>query len=236
MLCMAAGLLSAACTPPEALAPLQITGYNLSSPEPGKLASWYVDNLGFDLKKEDDHQSLTHGEISIKLVSQEEKTSTVTQGQKQPGFFKVGFKTPDLDVLHDRLLANGSTFKGGVFNDNNLQMRSLVVFDTDGNRVQFFEDPSIDQLQPYFFSIMAMDFEQTKSWVESEFGFKEIHQLDLPERGFLIRLMEKDGVLLELISDERLTKNSSPLPGIEGIVFNRSGQRNRSGELKYDGI
>ena len=139
-------------------------------------------------------------------------------------------------MLHAQLEANGSQFRGDIFYDDNLKMRSLVALDSDGNRVQFFEDKAIGEMEPYFFSIMALDFEQTKSWVESEFGFREVHKLDLPERGFLIRLMEKDGVLLELISDERVSDNSQALPGIKGILFNRSGQRNGTGELSYNSL
>lgn len=235
-LCLSAFLLCTGCNEPEPLAPLQITGFHLSSTSPTDLARWYVKNLDFEFKQGDDFDVLEKNGTSIQIDRKELSTVPATAGQRQPGFFKFGFKTPDLDTLHARLIANGSNFRGDIFYDENLKMRSLVALDSDGNRVQFFEDKAMTDLQPYFFSVMALDFEQTKDWVESELGFEETHRLDLPERGFLIRLMEKDGVLLELISDERISENSQSLPGINGIGFNRSGKRNGAGVLRYHNL
>jgi len=225
-----------ACTEQEELLPLKISGFSLASADPAQLATWYGANLGFDVHNETDAVQMNLDDFSLSIATASAKPEPAPQGKRHPGFFKIGFKTPTLDKVHQRLMANGSEFRGEIFFDNNLQTRSLVALDSDGNRVQFFEDKTVNGLKPYFFSIMALDFEATKAWCESSLGLKEIHQLDLPSRGLLIRLMAKDGVLLELISDERLTRDGSQLPGIEAVHFNRSDQRNGEGELRYNGV
>ena len=233
---LSAMLLAAACSNSEPLAPMQITGFHLSSATPATLAHWYSSNLDFDIEENNKATVLSKGSMTIQLEKSEFSSLPVASRKRQPGFFKIGFKTPNLDLLFARLKANGSDFRGEIFHDDHLKMRSLVARDADGNRVQFFEDKTIDSLQPYFFSIIVIDFEQTKAWVESNMGFTELHRLDLPARGFLIRLMKKDGLLLEIISDDKVDSVSQPLPGIIGIVFNRSEHSKGSGELRYNGL
>ncbi len=177
-------LLTAARSSHEPQAPLQIIGFRLSSATPSTLAPWYSRNLDFDMEERNGATVLSKGSMTIELEKWEFSNLPVASGKRQPGFFKIGFKTP----------------------------------------------------QPYFFSIIALDFEQTKAWVESNLGFTELHKLDLPARGFLIRLMIKDDLLLELISDDKVDTVSQPLPGIKGIVFNRSEGSKSSGELRYNGL
>lgn len=166
-------------------------------------------------------------------ISQSKANLDGKEIKKSSGFFKIGFKTNQLDQLYARLLANGSSFRGGIFYDANLKNRSLVALDTDGNRVQFFEDTTTEELKPYFFSLMAIDFEQAKAWCESTFGFTETYNLDLPEKGLSIRLMQKDDVLLELISDQSIDTANEILTGIESIAINGSRYNNREGNLIY---
>lgn len=213
-------------------APLQINGFHLSSQDPGALANWYVENLGFSSSINDGSLTLNNKLTQID-ISEGSLPADQPNGQRTPGFFKIGFKTNDLDKLYTRLKENGSAFRGDIFYDDNLKTRSLVSLDSDGNRVQFFEDQAATGLTPYFFSLMALDFEQTKAWCESEFGFVEAYNLDLPERGISIRLMRKDSVLLELISDERLVHPVTEIPGIQSVMFNRSRSGRSEGKLIY---
>lgn len=226
------------CAPKEqTLLPLlEITGFSLSSTHPHELAQWYQKNLGFEMAPQEVELQLQHGKITLKIEDREESATEAETSMRRPGFFKIGFQVSDLDALYQRLQANGSDFRRGIFEDSKLQTRSLVALDSDGNRVQFFEDHNAEQLRPYFFSVMAMDFEATKTWCESELGLVQIHDLDLPERGLSIRLMEKDGVLLELIGDEKLNQSEASIPGIAAIHFNRSGQRRGAGMLRYNGL
>lgn len=213
-------------------APLQINGFHVSSQDPDALANWYVENLGFSSSINDGLLSLSNKLTQID-ITEGRLPADQPNGQRTPGFFKIGFKTNDLDKLYARLKENGSAFRGDIFYDDNLKARSLVSLDSDGNRVQFFEDQAATGLTPYFFSLMALDFERTKAWCESEFGFVEAYNLDLPERGISIRLMRKDSVLLELISDKRLVNANAELPGIQSIVFNRSKSAKSEGILVY---
>ncbi|GEM_PF-812114 len=213
--------------------PLQINGFHLSSSDPSALATWYTQNLGFS-SSEDNGSLLLSNEFGQVDISPGTFPANPAQNQRTSGFFKIGFKTADLDGLYQKLRENGSSFRGDIFYDSHLKTRSLVSLDRDGNRVQFFEDPQVTGLTPSFFSIMALDLEQTQAWCESEFGFVEAHNLDLPERGLAIRLMQKDGILLELISDERLVSARTEIPGIQSILFNRSQSGNSAGKLVYN--
>lgn len=218
---------------PGPTAPLQINGFHLSSENPNELSAWYSKNLGLNSSLNNGSLVLTN-ELTQITISAGSLSVNQPLGQRNPGFFKIGFKTNQLDELHTRLQDNGSSFRGDIFYDSNLKTRSLVSLDSDGNRVQFFEDEAVTQLTPYFFSLMAMDFEQTKAWCESEFGFVEAYNLDLPERGISIRLMQKDSVLLELISDERLVNTDTELDGIQSVLFNRSKSGSSEGKLIYN--
>ena len=226
------------CSPKEQtlLPQLAITGFTLSSTNPLELARWYQTNLGFEIESNEAELTLQHEEITLGIEEGEAMSQETETKTRRPGFFKIGFRVPNLDTLYQRLQTNSSDFRGGIFEDSKLQTRSLVALDTDGNRVQFFEDSRIDSLQPYFFSVMALDFEATKAWCESELGLIQIHKLDLPERGLSIRLMEKDGVLLELIGDEGLQQNEASKTGIAAIHFNQNGKRSGTSLLRYNGL
>lgn len=212
--------------------PLQINGFHLSSQNPEALAVWYTKNLGFS-SSNSRGSLLLSSELSQIDITRGALPADDSVGQRLAGFFKIGFKTNDLDGLYTRLRENGSEFRGDIFYDSNLKMRSLVSLDSDGNRVQFFEDEQVSGLKPYFLSIMALNFEETKAWCESKFGFVEAYNLDLPEHGISIRLMQKDSVLLELISDKRLVSATTEVPGIRSILFNRSKSRGSEGKLVY---
>lgn len=222
-----------ACSHPEQLEPLKIEGFRLNSPDPAGLAKWYSDNLGIQGKQEKDEWTLSNSNTRLSITTSSADALLVASGKQYPGFFKIGFKTSQLDQLYEQLKDRGNQFRGDIFYDDNLQTRSLVALDVDGNRVQFFEDSTATDLLPCFFSIMTTNFTNTKAWVESEFGFEQIHQLDLPERNILIRLLKKDDVMLELISIEGLIDDGTELPGIESIVLNRSGTRNGTGQLLF---
>ncbi len=231
LLTLFAILATVSCAP-ESDEPLKINGFQLSSQNPGTLAKWYTKNLGF-VSSELDGSHILSDKLNQIDISAGNSNEAPPQGQRTAGFFKIGFKTNDLDGLYTRLRENGSEFRGEIFYDSNLKTRSLVSLDSDGNRVQFFEDAKVSGLTSYFFSVMAMDFEKTKAWCESEFGFVETYNLDLPDRGISIRLLEKDGVLLELISDKRLVSANTEIPGIRSVLFNRSKSRVSEGKLIY---
>ncbi|GAB5523150.1 MAG: hypothetical protein Roseis2KO_10220 [Roseivirga sp.] len=224
-------LATVSCSP-QSDEPLKINGFQLSSQNPDALAKWYVRNLGFSSSEHNGSLILSNKFNQID-ISGGKLNEGPSNGQRTAGFFKIGFKTNDLDGLYARLQENGTEFRGDIFYDSNLKTRSLVSLDSDGNRVQFFEDANVIGLTSYFFSVMAMDFEKTKAWCESKFGFVETYNLDLPDRGISIRLLQKDGVLLELISDKQLVSANTEIPGIHSVLFNRSKSRLSAGKLIF---
>lgn len=214
--------------------PMVIQGFELSSTSPGSLASWYVTNLGMTSTVDQSFVQIGNQQASISIRHADAYAQPVSN-EKNPGFFKIGFKIKSLDKLAQRLKLSNTTFRGDIFYDDKLKTRSLVVLDSDGNRVQFFEDADSVVPTPCFFSLMTMDFKQTKAWCESAFGFTEIHNMDLPERGLSIRLMQRGDILLELIGDEQLVAFTSSAPGIKSIVFAKTDTKQTAGKLIYNG-
>lgn len=56
---------------------------------------------------------------------------------------------------------------------------------------------------PFFVALSVADMEQSVTWYRQVFGFAVVREMDLPERGITIRLLSRDGALLELIHDAR---------------------------------
>jgi len=55
------------------------------------------------------------------------------------GVFKVGIFVTDLESTVQRLRESGVTFRGGIINDTNLKVRTILAIDPEGNTVQLFE-------------------------------------------------------------------------------------------------
>ena len=55
------------------------------------------------------------------------------------GVFKVGIFVTDLESTVQRLRESGVTFRGGIINDTNLNVRTILAIDPEGNTVQLFE-------------------------------------------------------------------------------------------------
>ncbi|NNL93608.1 MAG: VOC family protein [Saprospiraceae bacterium] len=83
--------------------------------------------------------------MHIELI---ELTSAVAQNEilkdypnktKIEGIFKVGYYVSKFDEWVDSLIELDVNFNGDFVKDNLSGKRMLVVFDPDGNRIQFFE-------------------------------------------------------------------------------------------------
>ena len=60
----------------------------------------------------------------------------------EPGFFKIGYTTKNLDSLLQRLDRSGVAVKGNIVTDPISLERMIVIKDPDGNRIQIFESSS----------------------------------------------------------------------------------------------
>lgn len=216
--------LLSACGRTSSLAPLKITGFELKAHDPALLGAWYEAYLGLTPIGEAQELMLTGKGLHV-TIKPALPASQPPRQSRSPGFFKIGFSTNQLDSLFDTLKARGNDFRGDIYFDNSLQTRSFIALDPEGNRVQFFEDSQAVSITPYFFSFMALDFDNTLAWCETALCFTETANLDLPDRGLSIRLLEKDHVLLELIGDANM-KNATTAPtGIGSVTLNRTGKR-----------
>ena len=227
-------MLLSACGRPTPLAPLKITGFELRAENLEQLATWYEDHLGLTMSRDEPGISLKGNALQITL-----KPAASLEGEqlikgRSPGFFKIGFRTHQLEQLFETLQASGSRFRGDIYFDNNLKTRSFIALDPEGNRVQFFEDATVNQITPYFFAFMALDFDNTLAWCETALGFTEKANLDLPDRGLSIRLMQKDDVLLELIGDANMEQKEAAPRGIGSVILNRTGKRMGDNPLVFN--
>ena len=60
------------------------------------------------------------------------------EGTRIQGFFKMGFKVPDMDACLKRL-AVMKIFPERIYTDSATKKRNFLINDPDGNLVQFFE-------------------------------------------------------------------------------------------------
>lgn len=60
------------------------------------------------------------------------------EGTRIQGFFKIGFKVPDMDACLKRLAAL-KIIPGRIYTDSETKKRNFLINDPDGNLVQFFE-------------------------------------------------------------------------------------------------
>ena len=193
----------------------RLTTIWLASQAPEALIQWYVINLNLKRSPLPNDLRVFGDGLEIEFS----KTDVKKAEARTAGFFKFGFSTNQFDEIYELMKANGVSFRGTPFYDDNLKQRSFLVLDADGNRIQFFEDADSFVLKPTFFSVIVRDFEIAKSWYENELGFVEHFNLDLPQRNLNIRLLKKEIWLLELIGDNSLMSVETNSPGISAILL-----------------
>ncbi len=186
-----------------------ILSIRINSNAPENLISWYTSNLGLARSPVASEYIVQGESFQIEL----HETDAKKPEGRTFGFFKYGFTTNRIEELYTYMESNGSQFRGGIFMDENLKQRSFVSLDSEGNRVQFFEDENKPDLTPCFFSVITPDFENALEWYRDKMGFNDGINLDLAERNIRIRLMKNERWLLELLS----------LPGTGPVQDNQPG-------------
>lgn len=99
----------------------------LASPEPRRLAQWYVDTLGFIINYEYDGNYFVKAPNGAMLEIIPSEGDPVEAKMKTPGIRHIAVMVSDFDLGQRDLEAKGVTFLSGALN-------------VKGNRLVFFED------------------------------------------------------------------------------------------------
>ena len=99
----------------------------IASPDPGKLAEWYVKHLDFAINFTYDGNYFVKAANGTMLEIIPSEGPRAPQKMKDPGIRHLAIAVDDFDAAHEELKRRGVTFLGDAFNNK-------------GNRLVFFED------------------------------------------------------------------------------------------------
>lgn len=105
-----------------------IEHFAIASPNPKRLAEWYVSNLEFEITFEyaGNYFIEARNRALIEIVpSQGERPETA---MRTPGMRHIAIAVDDFDAAHARLASQGVKFEGEPYT-------------SEGNRLVFFKDP-----------------------------------------------------------------------------------------------
>ncbi len=103
----------------------------IASPDPGKLAQWYVDHLGFVINFSYDGNFFVKAANGTMLEIIPSEGAPAAQKMKDPGIRHLAIQVNDFDAAHARLRQLGVKFLTEPYNN---QGNQLVFFaDGDGN-------------------------------------------------------------------------------------------------------
>jgi len=104
----------------------------IASPNPKKLADWYVENLGFHINfSYDVFYVVKAPNGSLLEIIPSDGVMPGTPGMKEPGIRHLAIALDDFDAGYEQLKARGVEFLGEPYNN---QGNRLVFFkDGDGN-------------------------------------------------------------------------------------------------------
>jgi glyoxylase I family protein len=99
----------------------------IASPNPGKLAQWYVDHLEFTINFEYDGNYFVKAANGTMLEIIRSEGERAAQKMKDPGIRHLAILVEDFDAAHEQLRKAGVEFLG-------------EPIDNKGNRLVFFAD------------------------------------------------------------------------------------------------
>lgn len=109
----------------------------IASPNPAKLAQWYVDNLEFQINFSYDGNYFVKAKNGSMLEIIPSIGDRGSNQMKDPGIRHLAIAVDDFDTAHAELIARGVSFLGDAFNN---QGNRLVFFsDGDGNIVHLIQ-------------------------------------------------------------------------------------------------
>jgi glyoxylase I family protein len=99
----------------------------LASPQPQRLAQWYVDTLGFRINHQYDGNFFVKAPDGAMLEIIPSQGEALATAMRTPGIRHIAVSVADFDAAHDALKAKGVKFLTEPMNNQ-------------GNRLVFFED------------------------------------------------------------------------------------------------
>src|SRR5690242_15748797 len=105
-----------------------IEHFAIASPNPRRLANWYVSNLEFEISYEYAGNYFIEAKNGglIEIIPSEGKPFPTAM--RTPGMRHIAIAVTDFDAAHDRLKTQGVKFEGEPYTNQ-------------GNRLVFFKDP-----------------------------------------------------------------------------------------------
>jgi glyoxylase I family protein len=100
----------------------------IASPDPAKLATWYVDTLGFRINYQSSTSVMLRSQNGYMLELITADGDAPAAGMKTPGLRHLAISVSDFDAVYAALQARGVRFVA-------------EPVEHKGNRVVFFEDP-----------------------------------------------------------------------------------------------
>lgn len=82
--------------------------------------------------------NLVNPDFHVELIEIGNSLKIENTGQLVQGIFKVGRVISNFDKVHNDLKSNGANFRSEIFFDEKTKLRSFIILDPDGNRIQFF--------------------------------------------------------------------------------------------------
>jgi len=112
----------------------------IASPNPAKLAQWYVDHLGFRVNFEYDGNFFVRAANGSMLEIIPSEGARAPQKMRDEGIRHLAIEVTDFDTAHAALKAKGVNFTGEPYVN---QGNRLVFFaDCDGNFVHLIQRPA----------------------------------------------------------------------------------------------
>jgi glyoxylase I family protein len=112
----------------------------IASPNPAKLAQWYVDHLGFRVNFEYDGNFFVRAANGSMLEIIPSEGARAPQKMRDEGIRHLAVEVTDFDAAHAALQAQGVNFTGQPYVN---QGNRLVFFtDCDGNFVHLIQRPA----------------------------------------------------------------------------------------------
>jgi glyoxylase I family protein len=112
----------------------------IASPNPARLAEWYVQHLGFRINFEYDGNYFVRAPDGAMIEIIPAEGERAPQKMKDPGIRHLAVSVADFDAAHEKLRADGVHFLSEAFVN---QGNRLVFFtDGDGNILHLIQRPN----------------------------------------------------------------------------------------------
>jgi len=104
----------------------------IASPDPQKLAEWYVQHLDFKINYQSGRAVFVKAQNGFMLEIIPSEGARGPQTLKDPGIRHLAIAVSDFDAVYDRLKSAGVHFEGDPI-DNNKGVKVVFFSDPDGN-------------------------------------------------------------------------------------------------------